>query len=150
MTQTVHRRVTIQPGGKVEVVAEELPPGSEASVFITVGEPKPAVHAGMSDLAFKEEILRSLPEIDLWVHHGEVRAKLKGTGLEVWEIITAYVESGQNFGKLIVGFNWLSFEQLRQALVYAHIFPEEIGAYVRRNFEMLPDDLRPDPLPSWP
>jgi uncharacterized protein (DUF433 family) len=150
MTREVRRRVTVQPGGRIELQAEELPAGVEAEVVVTVNGNGAALPNLSKNLTFKEQILRTLPELDMWVHHGEVRTKIRGTGLEVWEIINGYVEMDRDFGKLVTVYHWLSFEQPRQCLVYAHIFPEEIAEHVRRNFAVLPDDPRPDPLPSWP
>jgi hypothetical protein len=35
MSQETHRRVTVQPGGKIEVIAPEFPAGTEVEVTIS-------------------------------------------------------------------------------------------------------------------
>jgi hypothetical protein len=34
MLQAIRRRVTVQPGGRIEIVAPELTPGSQAEVIV--------------------------------------------------------------------------------------------------------------------
>jgi uncharacterized protein (DUF433 family) len=46
------------------------------------------------------------------------RPVLAGTGLEVWEVVKAYRDCGEDFEKLKETFDWLSPRQLRDALHY--------------------------------
>ena len=43
------------------------------------------------------------------------RARIQGTGLEVWEIARAYDSVDRNFARLAASFDWLTSEQLRAA-----------------------------------
>lgn len=65
------------------------------------------------------------------------RPVLAGTGLEVWEIVRAYKACGEDFEKLKGAFDWLSPRQLRDALNYWRLYPEEIEEEIRRQVEVL-------------
>ncbi len=53
--------------------------------------------------------------------------RIDGTGLEVWEVIDAYLRLGRNERKLRHYFhNWLASEQVSAALAYYRLFPEEV------------------------
>lgn len=56
------------------------------------------------------------------------RAVIAGTGLEVWEIIDAYQQDELSFEELKEEFPWLNEMQLRAALGYYQLYPEEIDA----------------------
>jgi len=58
MTTAIRQRVTIQPGGKVELQSNDLPPGSEAEVIVLVEAPP--VPNALSPLEAFEELQRSL------------------------------------------------------------------------------------------
>jgi uncharacterized protein (DUF433 family) len=61
------------------------------------------------------------------------RARIAGTGLEIWEIIASYDSLGKNLGRLKKTYHWLSAEQLRTALGYYETFPEEIDHLIKLN-----------------
>ena|SRR5579875_220357 len=65
------------------------------------------------------------------------RARVAGTGIEVFEIIEGYHQAGDDWGLLKQSFEWLSDEQLKAALAYYAAFPEEIDAWIRSNHEPL-------------
>lgn len=56
------------------------------------------------------------------------RARIQGTGLEVWEIVSAYDSVERDFERLHDSFDWLSKEQLQAALRFADLNPEFIAA----------------------
>ena len=57
---------------------------------------------------------------------------LAGTELEVWRIIAAWEQGPQTLDEFRGQYPWLSDTQLRTALSYYQIFPEEIDAWDRR------------------
>jgi len=61
------------------------------------------------------------------------RAKVAGTGIDVWEIIAAYHSVDQNFKRLEKTYHWLVQQQLRAAIAYYQIYPEEIDDLIERN-----------------
>ena len=56
------------------------------------------------------------------------RARILGSGLEVFEIIGPYRLVGEDFAQLHEWFHWLSGEQLRAAIAFAEANPEFVDA----------------------
>lgn len=63
------------------------------------------------------------------------RAALAGTGLDVWEIIATWRACGQDFDQLRGSYGWLTEPQLRAALTYYDLYPQEIDARLEREAE---------------
>ena len=61
------------------------------------------------------------------------RAKVAGTGIEVWEIISTYRSAGKDVKRLKKAYHWLSQEQLKSALGYYSAYPVEIDQLIERN-----------------
>ena len=61
------------------------------------------------------------------------RARIAGTGLEVWEVITTYRSVNQDFSRCQKVYHWLTEQQLRAALGYYTAYGEEIGELIERN-----------------
>ncbi len=61
------------------------------------------------------------------------RAKVAGTGLEVWEIIAGYKSVGKDLKRLRKTYHWLSQGQLKAALSYYATYPDEIDRLIERN-----------------
>lgn len=61
------------------------------------------------------------------------RARIAGTGLDVWEVITTHKGVEGDVERLRRAYHWLSELQLRAALGYYAAYPEEIDAQIRRN-----------------
>jgi uncharacterized protein (DUF433 family) len=61
------------------------------------------------------------------------RAKVAGTGIEVWEIIAGYKSVGKDLKRLKKAYHWLSQEQVKAALSYYSAYPEEIDRLIERN-----------------
>lgn len=61
------------------------------------------------------------------------RARIAGTGLDVWEVITTYQSLGRDPKRLRRAYSWLSEAQLRAALGYYTAYPEEIDRRIALN-----------------
>ena len=61
------------------------------------------------------------------------KARVAGTGLEVWEIITTHIGVKQNFNRLQKAYHWLTEQQLRAAIGYYTVYREEIDQQIRQN-----------------
>lgn len=61
------------------------------------------------------------------------RARIAGTGLDVWEVIATYRSLGKDRQRLQQAYHWLSESQLRAALGYYAAYPEEIERQIARN-----------------
>lgn len=64
--------------------------------------------------------------------HGR-RARIAGTGIEVWEVIAAHKAMGEDYARLQTAFHWLSEPQLRSALAYYRLYPDEITNLMAQN-----------------
>jgi uncharacterized protein (DUF433 family) len=61
------------------------------------------------------------------------RAALASSGLEVWEIVAAWKEGGEDWSILVEGYPDLDDDQLRTALAYYRLHPAEIDARLHRE-----------------
>lgn len=61
------------------------------------------------------------------------RARIAGTGIEVFQIVKTYRAVGEDREKLAEVYHWLAREQLDAALAYAAAFPEEIDARLKQE-----------------
>jgi len=77
--------------------------------------------------------MRRCPGIVFAEGAGGRRARVAGTGIEVWEIISTYRSLDQNFNRLKKAYHWLSTEQLRAALGYYSVYPQEIDRQIDQN-----------------
>ncbi len=68
-------------------------------------------------------------------------ARVAGTGIDVFEIVKAYREMGQNPGRLQTAYHWLSEIQLRAALAYAQAYPEEIEDRIALEKQWTPEEI---------
>jgi len=61
------------------------------------------------------------------------KARVAGTGLEVWEIIATYIGVKQNVKRLQKAYHWLTEQQLRAAIGYYTVYREEIDQQIKQN-----------------
>jgi uncharacterized protein (DUF433 family) len=61
------------------------------------------------------------------------RARIAGTGIEVWEVIAAFKGIGEDINRLRKAYHWLTEQQLRAAIGYYRIYPEEIDRLISQN-----------------
>lgn len=70
------------------------------------------------------------------------RAVVAGTGLDVWELVAAWLEGSRDFEDLKRNYEWLTEAQLRSALRYYELYPEEIDARLERERRWTPEAIR--------
>lgn len=61
------------------------------------------------------------------------RARVAGTGIEVWEIIATYKSVKQDIKRLKIAYHWLSQEQLKAVFGYYSAYPGEIDQLIEQN-----------------
>ena len=61
------------------------------------------------------------------------RARVAGTGLEVWEIISTFKGLNKDFKRLKKAYHWLTERQLRAAIGYYNAYRDEIDFQIKRN-----------------
>ncbi len=77
---------------------------------------------------------------------GSRRAAVAGTGLEVWEIVRTYKEVGEDYGELRKSYPWLSEPQLRAALSYYELYPDEIETRLKLEESWTPERVKEVPF----
>jgi len=63
------------------------------------------------------------------------------SGLEVWEIIASWKESGDSWDALVEAYPELTASQLRAAVAYYQAYPEEIDARLEREAFWTPERI---------
>jgi uncharacterized protein (DUF433 family) len=61
------------------------------------------------------------------------RAVVAGTGLEVWEVVAAWKDADEDLARTSDAFSWLSDLQVRAALGYYQLYPDEIDRRLARE-----------------
>ncbi len=76
------------------------------------------------------------------------RARIAGTGIDVWEIIASYHGAGKDYSQLKQAYHWLNDQQVRAAFSYYTLYPDEIDNQIKNN-EALDEEkvLKKTPLP---
>ena len=64
------------------------------------------------------------------------RARIAGTGIEVWELIAVYRSVAEDSKRLHQVYHWLTEQQIGAALCYFKAFPEEINRLIKQNEEL--------------
>jgi uncharacterized protein (DUF433 family) len=61
------------------------------------------------------------------------RAVVAGSGLEVWEVVSAWKEVGRSYERLRAAYDWLTEPQLRAALSYYELYGEDVDRRLERE-----------------
>ncbi|MCF8053181.1 MAG: hypothetical protein K9L59_18240 [Desulfobacterales bacterium] len=61
------------------------------------------------------------------------RARIAGTGIDVWELIAAFKGMSEDYGRLKEAYHWLGEAQIRSALSFYALYPQEIDDLIDRN-----------------
>jgi len=85
------------------------------------------------DLLTEAIKMRRCPGISFGEGVSGRRAKVAGTGIEVWEIVAAYKSVRKDLKRLKKAYHWLSQEQVKAALSYYSAYPEEVDHLIDRN-----------------
>jgi uncharacterized protein (DUF433 family) len=70
------------------------------------------------------------------------RAIVAGTGLDVWEVIATWKAAAGSDTVLWQSYPWLTESQLRAALAYYELYPEEIDARLELEAQWTPERVR--------
>ena len=70
------------------------------------------------------------------------RAVIAGTGIDVWEVIATWKETGADPAELQAAYAWLSPMQLRAALGYYTLYPQEIDVRLEREAQWTPERVQ--------
>ncbi len=64
------------------------------------------------------------------------RARIDGSGLDVWEVISAWLGLDRRAEAVVESYPWLTPGQVRAALNFYALFPEEIDKRLAREAEL--------------
>ena len=70
------------------------------------------------------------------------RARIAGTGIEVWEVIATYKGLDENFTRLRKAYHRLTEQQLKSAVGYYRTYPEDIDNLIKQNEMLTPEYIR--------
>ena len=70
------------------------------------------------------------------------RARIAGTGIEVWEVIATYKGIAEDFARLRQAYHWLTEQQLRAAVGYYMVYKEEIDRLIKQNEGLTKEHMR--------
>lgn len=70
------------------------------------------------------------------------RARVAGTGIEVWEVVATYRSAAEDFERLSKSYHWLTVQQLKSALGYYSLYTAEIDAIMAENEALTPEEIR--------
>ena len=70
------------------------------------------------------------------------RARISGTGIEVWEIIATYKSVGEDVIRLKKTYHWLAERQLKSAIAYYSLYKGEIDALIAENEGWTTEEIR--------
>ncbi|BBO85428.1 hypothetical protein DSCO28_59940 [Desulfosarcina ovata subsp. sediminis] len=61
------------------------------------------------------------------------RARIAGTGIDVWEFIATFKGLDEDYDKLKETYHWLSDPQIRSALIFYTLYPYEVDKKIADN-----------------
>jgi uncharacterized protein (DUF433 family) len=69
------------------------------------------------------------------------RARIAGTGIQFWEFIATFKGLGENYNQLKETYHWLSDQQIRSALSFYALYPDEIDEKITRNEDITQEQV---------
>lgn len=70
------------------------------------------------------------------------RAVIAGTGLDVWEVVASWHAAEDDLPTVLADFSWLSAIQVRAALGYYQLYPDEIDLRLQAEAAWTPEQIR--------
>ena len=70
------------------------------------------------------------------------RARIAGTGIEVWELIAMFRSVNEDPNRLRQAYHWLTEQQIGSALCFYRAYPEDINRLIMQNEELTGEYLQ--------
>ena len=70
------------------------------------------------------------------------RARIAGTGIEVWELIAMFRSVNEDLNRLRQAYHWLTEQQIGSALCFYRAYPEDIDRLIMQNEELTGEYLQ--------
>ncbi len=107
-----------------------------------VAEEKRSKSAVLRELLQEAVRMRQCPGIVFVGGPTGRRPVIAGSGLEVWEVIATYRACSEDYGKLREVYDWLTPFQLRSALAYGQLYPEDVAEEIERQEQLTEEEAR--------
>jgi uncharacterized protein (DUF433 family) len=69
------------------------------------------------------------------------RARIAGSGIDIWEFVTMFKGLGENYDKLKETYHWLTEQQIRSAFSYYALYPDEIDEKTASNKDITQEQV---------
>ena len=69
------------------------------------------------------------------------RARVAGSGIDVWEVLATFKGMKEDYEKLKQAYHWLTDQQIRSALSYYALYPDEINETIAQNENITQDEV---------
>jgi uncharacterized protein (DUF433 family) len=69
------------------------------------------------------------------------RARIAGSGIDIWEFVTMFKGLGENYDKLKETYHWLTEQQIRSAFSYYALYPDEIDEKTASNKDITQEQI---------
>ena len=109
-------------------VSLRIPEEVKASIEETAARSGRGFSSVANEMLTEAVKMRHIPGIVFADGPAGRRARIAGTGIDVFEIVRDYRAMGADWAQLRQAYHWLDERQLRAALAFAEAYPEEIEA----------------------
>lgn len=69
------------------------------------------------------------------------RPVIAGSGIDVWEVVETWRQCGEDYDEVRRNFDWLNEPQIRAALAYYSLYPDDIDARIERERRWTPEKV---------
>ena len=69
------------------------------------------------------------------------RARIAGSGIDVWEFIATFKSLDEKYDKLKETYHWLSDQQIRSALSCYALYPDDIEERINHNEDLTQEQI---------
>lgn len=69
------------------------------------------------------------------------RARIAGSGIDIWEFVAMFKCLGENYDKLKETYHWLTEQQIRSAFSYYALYPDEIDEKTASNRDITQEQV---------
>jgi uncharacterized protein (DUF433 family) len=69
------------------------------------------------------------------------RARIAGSGIDIWEFVAMFKGLGENYDKLKETYHWLTEQQIRSAFSYYALYPDEIDEKTASNKDITQEQI---------
>lgn len=69
-------------------------------------------------------------------------ARIAGTGIEVWELVSVYLQSDKDLKTVKRSYAWLTEQQVKAAIGYYALYAGEIDALIAENEAWTPEQIK--------